>query len=135
MKKILKKVSEEKANYKYARGKWTLKELLQHAIDTERIFAYRALAIARKETAVLPGFDENIYAKNAEAGKRSWADLANEMKLVRQTTRILFTSFSKKALKTTGFFSSTSADVQTLGLIIVGHFYHHINIIEERYFQ
>ncbi len=135
MKKLFKKISEEKSNYKYAKGKWTLKELMQHAIDTERVFAYRALAIARKEKAILPSFDENLYAKNADANKRTWAALTTEMKMVRQTTKLMFASFSKKMLDTSGFFSSMSADVKTLGLIIVGHFYHHINIIEERYFN
>lgn len=126
-------VSEEKSMYAYAEGKWTLKEMLQHIIDTERIFAYRALCIARRETATLPGFDENLYADNSSANKRTWAELTQEMKIVRESTLLLFGSFTDKMLSNTGNFSSASATPQTIGLIIIGHFYHHINIAKERY--
>ena len=128
-------ISEEKAEYAYAAGKWTLKEMLQHIIDTERIFAFRALAIARKETVTLPGFDENIYAANSQANKRTWADLVNEMKLVRESTMLLFTSFTTEMLANAGNFSAATATVNTIGNIIVGHFCHHINIANERYFD
>ena len=69
-----------KADYAYAEGKWTLKEMLQHIIDTERIFNYRALAISRKESTSLPGFDENKYAANSNANSRQWNDLSEELK-------------------------------------------------------
>jgi uncharacterized damage-inducible protein DinB len=126
-------ITEEKSCYAYAEGKWTLKEVLQHLIDTERIFAYRALAIARKDTTILPSFDENEYAANSKANERDWHSLTEEMHQVRACTRMLFNSFSDETLATTGKFSNNTSSVETLGLIIVGHFYHHVNIIKERY--
>ncbi|MFN0081813.1 MAG: DinB family protein [Ferruginibacter sp.] len=130
---FLSSVSEEKAIYAYAEGKWSLKEMLQHIIDTERIFAYRALCIARQETATLPGFDENLYADNSAANKRTWADLVHEMKIVRESTLLLFGSFTETMLSHAGNFSSASATPHTIGLIIIGHFYHHVKIANERY--
>jgi DinB superfamily len=128
------KVSEEKSMYAYAEGKWTLKEMLQHMIDTERIFIYRALAIARKETATLPGFDENIYADNSEANKRTWTSLVEEMEAVRKASQLMFGSFTDTMLNNIGKFSSAEGSPNTLGFICVGHVYHHIKIAEERYF-
>ena len=126
-------ISDEKAMYAYAVGKWTMKEMLQHMIDTERIFAFRALVIARKETVTLPGFDENIYATNSLANRRTWAELAHEMKIVREATILLFKSFTEEMLQNSGNFSAANGNVNTLGLIIAGHFYHHVNITNERY--
>ena len=127
-------ISEEKSLYAYEEGKWTLKEMLQHIIDTERIFAYRALAIARKETATLPGFDENLYADNCNANRRTWAELGKEIKIVRNSTSLLFESFTEEMLETNGNFGSCNAFVNTIGFILVGHIYHHIKIAQERYF-
>jgi uncharacterized damage-inducible protein DinB len=126
-------ISEEKSTYAYAAGKWTLKEMLQHLIDTERVFAYRALAIARKDTTTLPSFDENLYADNSNANDRTWHSLTEEMYQVRACTRMLFNSFSEETLANTGKFSNNTAAVETLGLIIVGHFYHHANVVQEKY--
>ena len=128
-------ISDEKAMYAYADGKWTMKEMLQHMIDTERIFAFRALAIARKETVTLPGFDENIYATNSLANKRTWAELAHEMKIVRESTILLFKSFTEEMSQNSGYFSAANGNVNTIGSIIVGHFYHHVNITNERYLK
>lgn len=128
------KVSEEKSLYAYAERKWTLKEMLQHMIDTERIFSYRALAIARKETITLPGFDENNYADNSDANRRTWQSLVEEMQDVRKATQHLFASFSETMLNNIGKFSSAEGSPSTLGFICVGHVYHHIKIAEERYF-
>ena len=128
-------ISDEKAMYAYSVGKWTMKEMLQHMIDTERIFAFRALVIARKETVTLPGFDENVYAVNSFANRRTWANLVDEMKIVREATTLLFKSFTDDMLNTTGNFSAATATVNTVGNIIVGHFYHHVNITNERYLK
>ena len=87
-------IPTEKINFAYAPDKWTIKQMLQHVIDTERIFAYRALAIARKEPAALLGFDENEYAKNATAAHRNWKEMIAEWKTERQSTNILFASSS-----------------------------------------
>ena len=92
-----------------------------------------ALAIARKETVTLPGFDENIYATNSLANKRTWAELAHEMKIVRESTIVLFKSFTEEMMQNSGNFSAATATVNTVGNIIVGHFYHHENITNERY--
>ena len=130
---FLAKVSEEKANYAYAEGKWSLKEMLQHLIDAERVFCYRAMCIARKETVNLPGFDENDYAAHSDANRRSWADLAEEMKTLRAATKLLFRSFTDEMLNTKGSFNNTEGQAGRLGFIIVGHTYHHIKVAEERY--
>ncbi|OYU54557.1 MAG: DNA damage-inducible protein DinB [Chitinophagaceae bacterium BSSC1] len=125
---------EEKANYAYAEGKWTIKELVQHLIDTERIFAYRALRISRKDTTPLPGFDENLYAKNAPVADRSLADLKEEYLLVRKTTDLLLASFKEDQLQFIGNASGHPCTLNALCFIIFGHNLHHINILKERYF-
>jgi uncharacterized damage-inducible protein DinB len=126
-------IDEEKANASYAAGKWTLKELLQHLIDTERIFAYRSLCIARKEMNSLPGFDENEYAANSQANSRSWKSLVEEFKLVRRSTEMLFDSFNEEMINQPGFSNNNRVTVNALGFITVGHLVHHIGVIKERY--
>lgn len=126
-------ISEEKSTYAYAEGKWTLKELLLHIIDAERIFNYRALAFARKEIQSLPGFDENSYAANSYANSRTWKSLCEELKAVRKATQLLFESFSPETLNSSGFANNNPTTVNAMGFIIVGHVYHHVNIIKERY--
>lgn len=126
-------ITEEKANTAYAPGKWTLKELLQHLIDTERIFAYRSLCIARKEMNSLPGFDENEYAANSQANNRSWKSLLEEFKLVRRSTEMLFDSFNQEMINQSGFSNNNRVTVNALGFITVGHLVHHIGVIKERY--
>ena len=126
-------IPEEKTNTGYATGKWSLKELLQHMIDTERIFNYRALAFARKETASLPSFEENDYAANSNANTRSWKSLCAELKVVRRSTEILYDSFSEEVLNNSGIANNKPTTVIAMGFIIVGHLTHHKEIIEERY--
>ena len=128
-------IPEDKTNTGYETGKWSLKELLQHIIDTERIFNYRALAFARKEQKSLPGFDENEYAVNSNANARSWASLCEEMKAVRKATEIMYESFSDEVLNNTGLANNNSTSVLAMGFINVGHLNHHIRIIEERYLK
>jgi len=127
-------INEEKANYAYAPGKWTLKELVQHIIDAERIFSYRALCFARKETISLPSFDENLYADNSNANVRSWKDLCNEFINVRRSTEDLFNSFSDTMLRLKGTANNKSISVLSTGFTMIGHVYHHIQVVEERYF-
>ena len=130
---LLNSITEEKSMYAYDTGKWTLKELLQHMIDTERIFNYRALAIARKETVALPGFDENSYAANSNANSRSWRTLVDEFLAVRQSTQFLYNSFTDEALASSGTASNNRVTVNSLGFTTLGHFYHHKKVMEERY--
>ncbi len=126
-------ITEEKSLYAYDEGKWTLKELLQHMIDTERIFNYRALCIARKEKVSLPGFDENNYAANSNANGRKWQDMVDEFLAVRNTTEILFKSFSDDMLEISGLSNNNPVTVKSFGFITLGHFYHHKKVMEERY--
>jgi hypothetical protein len=126
-------IPEAKTIKPYTPGKWTLKELLQHLIDTERIFNYRALAFARKEKQSLPGFDENEYAVNSNANARKWKDLCEEFIIVRRSTEILFDSFSDDVLHLSGLANNKSMNVLALGYVIAGHIEHHKKIVEERY--
>lgn len=130
---FLNSISEEKSLHSYAPGKWTIKELLLHMTDTERIFAYRSLCFARKEQQSLPSFDEDTYAANSNANARSWADLVNEFLLVRQTTEILFSSFTEEALLSGGIANNNPANALSMGFTAIGHVYHHKKILEERY--
>jgi uncharacterized damage-inducible protein DinB len=133
IKQLLSKIDEAKSAYAYAEGKWTLKELLQHVIDTERIFNYRSLCIARKETASLPGFDENEYAAHSNANYRKWQDMVEEFLTVRTGTEIMFNSFTDEMLETSGLSNNNPVTVSSLGFTTLGHFYHHKKVIEERY--
>ena len=123
----------EKINYAYGPDKWTIKQMFQHVIDTERLFAYRALALSRKEPAALLGFDENEYAKNATAANRNWKDMLIEWRVVRQSTNLLFASFTEEQNKSLGTASSFPISVNALGFIIFGHALHHLHILKERY--
>ena len=133
IKDLLNGITEERSTYAYAPGKWTLKELLQHMTDTERIFNYRALAIARKETAPLPGFDENTYADNSNANSRPWQTLVDEFLVVRQSTQFLYESFTDEMFASAGTASNNPVTVVSLGFTTLGHFYHHKKVMEERY--
>lgn len=126
-------ITEEKSCYNYAPGKWTLKELLQHIIDTERIFMFRALCIARNETQPIFGFDENEYAAAADANGRCWDDLCKEMIITRKSIQHLFESFTEEMLQKSGICNGQSITVLAIGFALVGHLTHHIKIIEERY--
>lgn len=130
---LVQSIPPAKHDYVYAAGKWTLKEVFQHIIDTERIMAYRALCIARKEKQSLPGFEENDYAVNSKASSRSWDDMVEEFNLVRQSSGYLFASFDEEQLHTGGISNNKPIYVLGLGFIIAGHCQHHLNIIRERY--
>lgn len=126
-------IPEDKANYRYAEGKWSVKELLVHIIDTERIMAYRALCIARGEQKPLPGFDENMYAKNSEADSRELEDIAEEFELLRMSNLALFNSFSLDMLKRIGNGNGKDISVRALLHIIAGHTKHHLSVLQEKY--
>jgi len=132
---FLREIDEEKSKYSYAPGKWTLKELLQHLIDCERIFNYRALCFARKETVSLPSFDEDLYAENSNANNRSWKSLSNEFINVRRSTADLFNSFTDEMMQQAGIANNKSISVLSIGFIIIGHITHHIKVVQERYLQ
>jgi DinB superfamily len=124
---------EKLADYAYAEGKWTVKDIIQHMIDTERVMNYRALSYARNDVKQLPGFDENNYAKNVNTKKRSLKSLIAELKLVHKSSIALFKSFDKKALQRKGIMFNSEMSVLAVGFVIAGHQKHHLNVIKERY--
>jgi hypothetical protein len=129
----LQAISEAQSLFSYGAGKWTIKQMFQHITDTERIFSYRALCFARGEQQVLPAFNENEYADNATAMHRSWKNIGEELLAVRQSTILLFESFDTTTLDCSGTASNNRFTVAQAGLVIAGHFYHHRNILQERY--
>lgn len=133
--RFLRELPVEKRSYRYAEDKWTIQEVVQHIIDAERVFTYRALCIARGETNPLPSFDENSYAANSRAGKRNWEETIEEFRAVRQASEILFRSFDNEQLESSGIASGNSIYVLGIGFIVVGHVTHHLDMIRERYLE
>lgn len=131
--RFVQNIPMDKFDYRYAEGKWTIKEIIQHLMDTERIFTYRALRIARNDQTPLAGFDENDYVANSNANERNLQGLLTEMAVVRQATLSLFKSFSKEQLQRIGTASNHSISVRAIGFIMIGHQKHHQQIFQERY--
>ena len=130
---LLEEIPEEKLTYAYAEGKWTLAEALVHMLDTERIFQYRALCIARNDKSEFPGFDQEAYVPVSNANNRSKKDLINEYVAVRDSSITLFASLDEEALKRVGVASGSKMSVRALGFITSGHQAHHVRILRERY--
>lgn len=128
-------IPEERGEYRYAPGKWSIKELICHTMDAERIFAYRALRFSRNDATALHGFEENDYAPQANAHSRTLQQLALEMKHLRITSIDLFASFTTEMLQRKGVASNNLISVINLGYIIAGHETHHRNILIERYLK
>ena len=126
-------LDNEKSLFAYAEGKWTLKEMLLHLTDTEKIFQYRALRFARKDQTELSGFDEDLFAENSNANERSLESLIEEFQAIRKVSCIFFETLESEALTRTGRANGNEISVETLGKLISGHNYHHLNVIEERY--
>ncbi|THU32412.1 DinB family protein [Niastella caeni] len=131
--KLLKQIPHKKINYAYAEGKWTIKELLQHIIDAERVFIYRALTFARQDPAPLPGFDENTWAITAKAPKRKWNELVDEFKALRSANELFLNSLDDDQLRQTGSANNNTISVAGLAFVCAGHVAHHMRIIRERY--
>ena len=130
---FLRGLTEEKADFAYAEGKWTIKELIGHLIDTERIMAYRVMRIARNDATPLAGFDENDYVANAHFADRNLESLAEEFALLRRTNMYLIKSFNDEEINRTGTSNGNLISVRALIYIMAGHLNHHRRIIEERY--
>ena len=130
---IMDGLTEEKADYRYLEGKWSLKEMFLHIIDTERIFSYRALCISRGERQKLPSMDQDEYVMWSEASSRDLKSLKREFFSVRESTILMFSSFSEEQWQSKGWVGPFEFTVSMLGYIIVGHLKHHVNIIESRY--
>jgi uncharacterized damage-inducible protein DinB len=126
-------IPESKGEYRYADGKWSVRTVIGHMIDAERIFAYRALRIARGDATPLPGFEENDYAITAASDARGVADLVSELLLVRESTTRLFESLPDEAWPRRGIVNNGGVSVRALGYIIAGHAKHHLGVLKERY--
>lgn len=131
--KFVQDIPMDKFDYRYAEGKWTIKDIIQHIIDAERIFSYRALRFARNDKAELPGFEENEYVEEANGNQRSIMELLTELSSVRHATLLLFKSFNEEQLCRIGIASNNPMSVRAIGFVIIGHQNHHQKIFEERY--
>lgn len=133
VKNFIQAIPDSEHLYTYAPGKWTLKEMVQHITDTERILAYRALCIARGDTTPLPGFEENDYALHSGANAHKWEQLVEEWIGHRSSVVQLFKGLSDARLAQRGTVNNASITANALGFIIAGHSLHHLRIIQERY--
>jgi hypothetical protein len=131
--KTVKNLPEEKLVYRYAEGKWTIKELIQHIIDAERVLSYRALRFSRNDITDLRGFNEDWYVDNSNGNDRNFSDLLHELSLIRKASISLFSSFSNEMLTMSGSANGSLMSVRALGFIIAGHQMHHLRIIKEKY--
>jgi uncharacterized damage-inducible protein DinB len=132
---LLKGLDEKQSESRYAPGKWSIKEVIGHLTDTERIMSYRLLCIARGETVSLPGFDENAYVEEADFDKQSLEDLLNHFESVRKSTVYLLKSLNDVALTRKGVANQSEVTALALITIITGHELHHRNILKERYLE
>ncbi len=130
---LLNTFSNEKAEHRYAEGKWSIKDLVQHIIDAERVFCYRAMRFARNDKIELPGFEQDDYANTASADRRDIQDLMSEFTSTRYSTISFFSSLTDEDLKRTGTASGAQFSVEILGYVISGHLLHHLEVIRERY--
>lgn len=131
----LKNLTDEEACYSYAPGKWTIKELIQHIIDSERVFAYRAMRIARNDKTPLAGFDENEYAFQAKVDERNIDELRQELYLIRRSNELLFRSFTNDDLKRMGTANNFEISVRALVYITAGHALHHLEVLRKNYLK
>lgn len=125
-------LGDEKANYAYAEGKWTVKECLGHMIDTERVFAFRAFCFSREFTE-LPGFDQDVFVNNADFGSRSIQSLASEFKTTRESNLYFIKALNDEQLNRKGIASGNTATVRAMVYMIAGHELHHLGLFKERY--
>ena len=134
-KNLLKDLSEETAEYQYAPGKWTIKEVIGHITDTERIMCYRLLSIARGEKGMLPGYNDDEYVKRGQFNRFSLSDLLHHQALVRQHTILFLSSLDEEALRQRGNANGSEVTAHAIAYIIVGHEMHHRRIIKNRYLR
>jgi DinB superfamily len=130
---LLRGISEQRSEHRYAPGKWTIREVVGHLVDAERVFTYRALSFARGETAPLPSFDENAWAATSNAGSRTLGDLIAEFAAVRAATLALFRGFTEQEFARSGVASNNAITVRAIAYIVAGHERHHLKILRERY--
>ncbi len=128
-----KSLIENQGNYRYAEDKWTVKEVILHVIDAERIFAYRALRFGRNDPSEISGFEQNDYVPMSGAENRSIHSLMTEFTNVRASSVDLFSAMDEVARQRSGLASGVDISVEALGYIIAGHCKHHLNVLYERY--
>lgn len=126
-------LSEEQANHKYAEGKWSIKEVLNHLNDTERVFAYRALNIARGDRQELPGMDQDVYQNNSHTEGRTLSSLIDEFKAIRLSTIALFEPMTEDDSMRSAVASGSLVTVRALAAMIAGHYMHHIEVVKSKY--
>lgn len=130
---LLGSIPEERAGYAYDAGKWSIKQLVGHVNDTERIFAYRALAIARGESQPLPGMDQDAYMEHSNFDARTLAELTSEFEHLRRANILLFRGLDDAAWQRRGTASEREVTVRALAHILVGHVAHHVGVLRVRY--
>jgi hypothetical protein len=129
----LRALSEDQGNHRYADGKWTVKELIGHVSDAERVFSYRLTRIARGDKTPLAGFDENAWAKTAPHGRRKVGDVVDELIAIRRATLALINSLDQVTLDNTGVANNNPVSARAICWILAGHSRHHLDILRERY--
>ena len=133
MAEFFKSIPSEKWNHRYQPEKWSILEMVQHIVDTERIFQYRALSFARNEQNPLPGFDHDLYVLNSGSENRKPSELIEEFEAVRKSGMFLYKSFTDEMLKIIGNMNDANASPRAIGFIMIGHTLHHKDIINSRY--
>jgi uncharacterized damage-inducible protein DinB len=131
--KLIESLPEEKLTYRYSQDKWTIKDILVHLSDCERIFVYRATRIARGDKTDLPGFEEKLFALNAHANDRTADDIVKELSVFREATLVFIETLDEESLDRTGTANGYPLSTRLLVNHIYGHHRHHLNIIKERY--
>ncbi|WP_193726951.1 DinB family protein [Paenibacillus guangzhouensis] len=126
-------LSDEQGNFRYAEGKWTVKEVLGHIADTERVMAYRLLTVARGDKTPLPGFDENVFVEGANFAAMPMSELIEDYQAVRRATLTLLRGLTDEALLRMGISNQLTISARALVHIIVGHELHHLNVLKEKY--
>lgn len=136
IKSFFSSIKKDKQDFRYQPGKWTVKQILLHMTDTERVMSYRALTVSRGDSeAVFPSMDENLFATNAIVGERTIKNLLDEFCTVRKATEFLFENMTDKQSKFSGKVMGQEITARALAFIIVGHTMHHLNVIKERYLK
>ena len=133
MAELLSALSPEQADHRYEAGKWSVKEVVGHIIDTERMFGYRAHCFAREDPAPLPGFEQDDYARSSNAGSRSMQELVEELRAVSQSNLAFFGGLDEEMWTRRGMASGCAFTVRALAYILVGHELHHRGVLESRY--
>jgi uncharacterized damage-inducible protein DinB len=126
-------IPSDKHDYRYAEGKWTIKEVLMHIIDTERVFAYRALAAARSDESPVYRMDEELYARNVDVSKRTMPDLISEFKVVRRGSEYLFENITDEQSRRWCNVVTHPMSVRAIAYFVIGHVQHHVGVVRQRY--